>query len=351
MPDALITPAYRVPLMSGSDTARDWWLFWDRLSTQTNSNAKLAVQGLHGDRPDPEGMPDGAIYVEADRGVIYQNQDGVWTYIAGTMYGTINPDLRPVDLGDFDAGLPYRTTDEDRHLRGREFVWSGADWIEITPVMYGLHASRPLPAAAPARALYAETDRSSVLYQSQVGGIWEFIAGTMWGTLVPDQRPTDLGSHDAGFTFRTTVDPPREFIWSGTAWVETTASTGVLVHAICTSNLTITTVGQDIPGLLLTLPKPGKYHVTGVFDLLVLSGDEGNYLFGRLMDVTSAIAPQIAVLFGTAPNMRVTVAQQWSVTATAAGQTIKAQALKSGGTGGSLATTDGSSLAAVWVSP
>ena len=50
----------------------------------------------------------------------------------------------------------------------------------------------------------------------------------MWGTLVPDQRPTDLGVHDAGFDFRTTVAPPREFVWNQTAWVEVTPVSGAV---------------------------------------------------------------------------------------------------------------------------
>src|SRR5215471_8846703 len=37
-----------------------------------------------------------------------------------------------------------------------------------------------------------------ILYQLQ-NGEWHYIAGTMWGTLSPDQRPTNLGPNDAGF--------------------------------------------------------------------------------------------------------------------------------------------------------
>ena len=74
--------------------------------------------------------------------------------------------------------------------------------------------------------LWVETDRGAI-YQLQNGTTWQYLAGTMWGTLSPDQRPTDLGTHDAGFDFRGT-DQQREFIWSQTAWVETTSISGAV---------------------------------------------------------------------------------------------------------------------------
>jgi hypothetical protein len=87
-------------------------------------------------------------------------------------------------------------------------------WI----VTYGFHANRPDPAVMPDGALYVEWDRPYVMYQLQ-GGVWHYIGGTMWGTYSPDQRPTDLGTNDAGFDFRGT-DIVRQSIWSGSAWVE-----------------------------------------------------------------------------------------------------------------------------------
>jgi hypothetical protein len=157
----LITPPFRTALLTANgvpfgtgngdiQTTRDWWLYWQQLTDQGNSNSKLATEGPHANRPLPEYMPDGALYYESDRGVIYCNA---------------NP-----------AGTP----------------------------------------------------------------VWQYIAGTMWGTLVPDQRPTDLGVHDAGFDFRTVAPPPREFIWNQTAWVEiggtiTTQNTVTLSRALNTT--------------------------------------------------------------------------------------------------------------------
>ena len=97
-----------------------------------------------------------------------------------------------------DGGFDFRTTDDP----AREFIWSQAEWIEATPVRYGTHAARLAVVVA------------DVIDQlrRQNGTTWQYIAGTMWGTMSPDQRPTDLGTHDAGFDFRSTDAPPRRHL-------------------------------------------------------------------------------------------------------------------------------------------
>jgi len=93
--------------------------------------------------------------------------------------------------------------------------------LQPAMVMSGGHDQRPDTDSVPDGALYIEEDRSGVIYQNQ-GGEWHYIAGTMWSTLSPDTRPADLGVNDAGFVFRSTDPPPREYIWSGTVWVDAT---------------------------------------------------------------------------------------------------------------------------------
>jgi hypothetical protein len=90
--------------------------------------ASSTAFGPHANRPAPDEMSDGALYVEIDRGVIYSNQNGVWQYVAGTMFGTLSPDQRPTDLGADDGGFTFRGTDQQR-----EFIWSQTAWIEVTP--------------------------------------------------------------------------------------------------------------------------------------------------------------------------------------------------------------------------
>jgi hypothetical protein len=86
--------------------------------------------------------------------------------------------------------------------------------------MYGIHSARPAGTATADGVIYVENDRGSVTYQLQ-NGVWRYLSGTMFGTLSPDQRPTDLGVNDGGFDFRGT-DQQREFLWSQTAWIEIT---------------------------------------------------------------------------------------------------------------------------------
>jgi hypothetical protein len=443
MPDILITPPIRTPLTSSDGdaaagttrdssgvtrTTRDWWLYWDRLGAQANSNAKLVSQGTHADRPAATDSPDGALYVETDRGAIYQARNGVWQYLAGTMWGTITPDQRPTDLGVNDGGFDFRGTDDARefiwsqtqwievtevrygthagrpnpldvangalyvefdrggaiyqnqnnvwkYLAGtmfgtfspdqrptdlgvndagfnfrttdvaRQFLWSQSAWIEVTAAQYGIHSARPAPASITQGSLYIESDRGGVIYQNQAG-VWKYLAGTMFGTLSPDQRPTDLGVNDAGFNFRAT-DQQRQFLWSQTAWVETTPPNNTIQWVSASTPLTLTTTMADIPGLALTLPRSGVYHVSGVIDFN--SNDSQALLLGQL--VVNGVA-QGAVVVYQAFNVpsRATVAQQWMITAGAVNIPIKMQANKNSGAGGSLAHVQ-STLSAVWISP
>jgi hypothetical protein len=251
-------------------TERQWYMFWRGVADQINAGAQaigdlngLVTFGNHADRPDPEFATDGALYVEQDRGsVLYQNQGGVWQYIAGIMYGTLVPDQRPADLGPAaDAGFQFRTNVDP----AQAFTWSGADWIETTPIRYGTHAARLAATIANlvSGMLWMETDRGSVIYQNQ-GGTWIYLAGTMWDTMSPDHRPTDLGVHDAGFDYRATDPPPREFIWNQTAWVEVTNISGAtgLTHPNVVTK--VGAAGQIVEGGITdaSAANSGKLRIT-----------------------------------------------------------------------------------------
>src|SRR5215813_8866697 len=300
MPERLVIPPIRTPLADRAgesgriaasgpatdQTAKEWYLYWRQHGDQTNANTikleGLLTQGAHGERPPAAGIPEGAVYIETDRGAVYQNRDGAWHYVAGTMWGTLSPDQRPTDLGVNDAGFQFRSTDTNPAYAPREFLWSQSAWVEVTLNLYGAHAARPAAnALTPPRTFYTETDRT-VLYQ-QIDNTWHYVAGTMWGTLSPDQRPTDLGVLDAGFTFRGT-DQQREFIWSGTAWIEVTPPlNNLLLVATGTigTGLTLTTSAQPVPGCSLTLSRAGTYLVFGVFDFME-NADNQQILIGGL---------------------------------------------------------------------
>ena len=258
-------------------TEKSWYYYWRDLGRRLNEGAdklnKLVTYGGHADRPDPANMPDGALYVETDRGVIYANEGGIWQYVAGTMWDTLSPDNRPTDLGAHDAGFDFRTTDRP----AREFIWSQTEWIEATPVRYGTHAQRLAVVVANVidQTVWVETDRSNVIYQLQ-SGIWWFLAGTMWGTLSPDNRPTDLGVHDAGFDYRGT-DQQREFIWSQTAWVETTSISGAV-------NLTH-------PNVVTKVGSAGQIVEGGITDLSAASSSSVYIAAGGHVGIATTSTP------------------------------------------------------------
>ena len=383
MPDKLMAPPIRTALVNNPDgspvtgpangsndsssapitTEKSWYFYWrdigKQINTGTDTLGKLVTYGAHADRPDPANMPDGAIYIETDRGSIYQLEGGVWQFITGTMWNTLSPDQRPTDLGTHDAGFDFRTTDQP----AREFIWSQTEWIEATPVRYGTHAARLAVVVAQVidQLLWVETDRGAI-YQHQAS-VWQYLAGTMWGTMVPDQRPTDLGTHDAGFDFRTTDAPPREFIWNQTAWVETTPpQVGLAQYAIATAALTLPTAAADIPGATLTLTRAGKHLITGCFDIGGSgAGDAGFLALGQLVADGTAqtglvvFQPLVITSTGTSAGTllaspRYMTFQQWSYQAAAPGKVVTLQAWKNGGSGVSQAGAQ-TTISALWVSP
>jgi hypothetical protein len=56
--------------------------------------------------------------------------------------------------------------------------------------------------------------------------------------------------HDGGFDFRTSSDPPREFLWSQTAWIETT-STGTVTGGENLTHPNVVTKVGSVPGQIV----------------------------------------------------------------------------------------------------
>jgi hypothetical protein len=101
----------------------------------------------------------------------------------------------------------------------------------------------------------------------------------MWGTVSPDQRPTDLGVNDAGFDFRGT-DQQREFIWSQTAWVEVTPVTGGvnLIHPNVVTKVGGT--GQLVEGGITdeSAANSDRVHVTASGNVGIAIANPGSQL-------------------------------------------------------------------------
>ena len=299
-------PPIRTPLTNGKDapapgadvrTAKEWYYYWRHLRDAIGALARGLRYGTHTDRLNTTDASNGALWVETDRGnTIYEAQDDGaggqrWVYVTGTMYGTLSPDQRPTDLRPFDAGFVYRTTDADTAKAPREFIWSGAEWVETTRVLYGTHGGRPVAdEKTPARTIYVETDRGNTIYQQQANA-WVYAAGTMYGTLSPDQRPAGLGANDAGFKFGAT-DTKRAYRWTGSAWAETTPQTpwtsdidAAGFRLLNTGNVGIGTATVPVSTFnatrsFLTIRGP---TANGVLELTSAQADALNNVIGLLM--------------------------------------------------------------------
>lgn len=331
-----------------------------------NIGTRTFLTGTHADRIDEKNDPaqfrPGTWFWETDRTVLYQVRivpvvpatvpptvAPQWVYVLGTMKAAKT--LRPADLGTYDAGFQFAATDT-----GQLYLWNGTAWVDITayPVTrYGTHAQRLAYATATLTdgALWCETDRGNVLYQLQ-NGVWWYIAGTMFGTLSPDQRPTDLGVRDAGFDFRSTVPPPQEFLWSQTAWVEVSSASGDVQHVNSTASLTLTATAAAVPGTTITLARAGRYLISGNFTFVVFGTGDFNVGLRGDMAANGVAQPGQVLLTCPTANTYIATSQMWVYQAPAAGHTVLLRAWKdAGATGTSQALGGFTSITALWVSP
>jgi hypothetical protein len=283
--EKLVTPPIRSALMeekepNANTPARDWWLHWNSVTLRGNQNA-------------------------ADIDAL---------------------EAQAAELASGIAALD----DEVSHM--------------LRP---GTHAARLAAAPDPIGALWMETDRNNVVYQAQtVAGspAWVYVTGTMWGTFSPDQRPADLGGNDAGFDFRTTVAPSREFRWSGSAWVEIGSGYYILANGSASPLFTLSPV--PIPGMLLTLTRPGVYSLRTACDMTV-TGADGVLLC--LITVNGTGLPGGYAIVAGPSGTRATASTEARYVA-AAGDVVTVAAFKTGGTGSSTVGGSNSMVSATWIS-
>ena len=88
-------------------------------ATATGSGTAYAT--THASRPAASSYPNGTLYWETDRTVLYMALTGRWVYVAGMMSAT--QATLPVDLGSGDAGFLVNVTDYAHQLQ-----WNGAAW-------------------------------------------------------------------------------------------------------------------------------------------------------------------------------------------------------------------------------
>ena len=85
------------------------------------------ITDTHANRITASAYSAGSFYYETDRNALYicqlSGSTQTWQWCAGTMRGTLSPDLKPGDLGAADAGFRFYATDYF-HL----YRWTGAAW-------------------------------------------------------------------------------------------------------------------------------------------------------------------------------------------------------------------------------
>lgn len=189
-----------------------WWLFFDSISKWLR-NYEPSQSGTHATRLTLSGLPDGTLYAETDRTVIYEVRAEAWVYLLGTMRGTVTgTDQRPADLGTADAGFLFFGTDTFVTFR-----WDGAAWTverALGSILSGTHGARPATTNYPVNAEYLETDRNA-LYRN-VAGTWT-LSRTAILSCTQATLPGSLGSGDAGLLVWVT-DYCHMLEWNGTGW-------------------------------------------------------------------------------------------------------------------------------------
>ena len=275
-----------------------------RLNEGTDKLAKLVTYGAHADRPDPANMPDGALYVETDRGVIYANEGGVWQYVAGTMWDTLSPDNRPTDLGAHDAGirLPH-----DRPASARiHLVADGMDRGDAGSIRHARAALGGCRSRRSSIRRYGSKLTEVLSINSRTERPGNTSPAPCGEPSSPIKGPTDLGTHDAGFDFRTTDAPPREFIWSQTAWVETTSISGGanLTHPNVVTK--VGAVGQIVEGGITdaSAGNSSKVYISASGNVGIGTTNPGAKLsLGAVVGNTSAVYESAgASLYGIGTN-------------------------------------------------
>jgi hypothetical protein len=130
--------------------------------------------------------------------------------------------------GNYYPNLPPDTprTIQEGFRKAFDFIYELRSRLTTTGTsplaLEGTHRERGgTPASSlPIGSTFTETDRGNVVYiVCTIAGAnaWVYYSGSMRGTLSPDQKPTDLGTNDAGFLFFAT-DFAHTYRWNGSAW-------------------------------------------------------------------------------------------------------------------------------------
>ncbi len=82
---------------------------------------------------------------------------------------------------------------------------------------------------------------------------------------------------------------------------------GWSAQALCSADTTVDGTERDVTGCSVTLPVPGTYLISGVFDAEATGGIIGDTIVGLLTDASDVAETQVATFEPTAVNGRATV--------------------------------------------
>jgi len=222
----LPTVPTRSPMFQGQPFValdRQWSSFFNKLTTlsgvqffeDTHQNRLVNYTGSY---------PDGTLFRETDTGVIYQAYQGAWILPAcpPVLQDTHASRVANYPAANYPPGTLFRETDTTALYATYGSVWVPAGAL---PTIEDTHANRlaNYPAANyPVGTRFFETNSSQtdreVEYIIQVvsgSNQWVYLSGVY--TNIFANRPSGLGTNDAGFTFFSSDYTVTER-WSGTAW-------------------------------------------------------------------------------------------------------------------------------------
>ena len=190
-------------------------------------------------------------------------------------------------------------------------------------------------------------------YWPQVGD-WVVCLETMGGVIVLGQQALSgqlpsHGNQSGGSLHAAATQSTAGFMSAADKQKLDRAEHGGL-SARASSNLTLTTSYQNVPGASVTLDRSGTWLIVGIFDVLVI-GTGDNYVTIVGACTVGGVQQTGLATFAGETGSRSTVVQSWRVTGVSSGQAAALRATKESGSGSSLIANTNTTITAVWLSP
>jgi hypothetical protein len=237
----------------------------------SSSPTAPSLYGPHSNRPDASGVVEGTLYLETDRGLLYQLQlvSSVkrWVYIAGVMQGMFLGRPLASSLQSGDTGLFYHASDNGQVYKFTYPAWSVLNLRGGT--IEGTHANRLTGGRYDAENLvvgtkFLETDRTVAYIVQVVAGVntWIYASGVMRDVFANRPAGGTLGANDNGLRFFAT-DQTHEWRWNGTAWIVQPANSTPMRGTIYSPDQKPTLVADDEGFLFYSTDFLHLYRWTG----------------------------------------------------------------------------------------